>query len=286
MLSKELPKKENLNSCWWCGSAELTGEHKFKRKDLERLYGKGVDFKKLCISIIDYRSNKSPKKLQSAKSIYAQFEKSLCPECNNSKSQPFDLAYDRMIEYYLENEELIKSKKSIDFSKVYGEKWKEGKENLFRYIMKHIGCRLSEIGFIPFQQTIEYLDGFTQHKNLKIVIQIKPYNVLVQTLYKGPLIPISHKLNKKRITAVCGWFTVKNITFNYIYEWNVSDGFLGISSKVPIEIVDYSTLQNQSFRINPQTISTDFGNLIEMFEFFPFTANQDEIKIYNYLLRR
>ena len=282
MAIEELSKKGNMNSCWWCGSTELTGEHKFKRKDLERLYGKGIDFNKLEVSLIDYRSEKPPKKLQSAKSIHAQFEKSLCSQCNNAKSQPFDLAYDRIIEYYLKNEELIKSKKLIDFSNVYGENWKEEKENLLRYIMKHIGCRLSELGFTPFQSTIDYLNGITQHKHLKLIIQIKPYDAFVQTLYKGPLIPISHKLNRKKITAVCGWFTVKNISFNYIYEWNVMDSYLDISKKRSIEIVDYSALQNKSFSLNVQTLSTDFGRLIETLEFYPFRANQDEIKIYNY----
>jgi hypothetical protein len=283
MKSKEFLKKENPDSCWWCGATVLTGEHKFKKKDLERLYGKGEVFSKLGVSLIDYRSDKSPKKLQSARSIYAQFEKSLCQHCNNAKSQPFDFAYDCLIEYYLENEELIKSKRFIDFTCVYGENWEKEKENLLRYIMKHIGCRLSENCFIPFQSTIKYLNGNSQHKHLKVVIQIKPYNVLdIQTLFNGPLIPISHKLNKTKITAVCGWFTVKNITFNYIYEWNVLTNHLHFPNKTPIEVVDYSTLPKHSFHINKQTISTDFGNVIETLEFFPFTPEKDEIKIYNY----
>lgn len=283
MEPKEILKKKYQQSCWWCGSRELTGEHKFKKKDLERLYGKGTEFDKIGVSIIDYRSNKLAKKLQSSKSIFAQFEKSLCPQCNNSKSQPFDLAYDRLIEYYLKNEEEIKSEKYVDFFNIYGENWEEGKRNFSKYIMKHVGCRLSEAGLTPFESTIEYLDGFNQHNHLKIILQIKPFDILnISTLYKGPLIQISHEITKRSITSVCGWFTVKNITFNYIYEWDILGHYLNNSSKMPIEIVDYSTFLNRTFNLNIKNISTDFSKIIEALEFFPFIANRDEIKIYEY----
>jgi len=280
---KAFINKENQRSCWWCGATELTGEHKFKKKDLERLYGKGVDFRTSDVNLIDYRSNKTSKRLQSAKSIFAQFEKSLCPNCNNSKSQPFDLAYDTLIEYYFANQEQITRDKFIDLSQCYGENWLDKKESLSKYIIKHIGCRLSEHNYLPFESTIDYLNGADSINHVKIILQIKQYNALeIPTIFKGPFILISHLQDRSEITSVCSWFTVKNITFNYIYEWDISNNKSSNLSNLPIGIVDFSTFPKKSFTINTKNLPFDFAQLIEELEFFPFTANIDELNIYNY----
>ena len=282
MIPKKIIKKQNPESCWWCGCPDLSGEHKFKKKDLERLYGKEQDFKNLGISVINYRSNTVFKRLQSAKSDFAKFDKSLCSNCNNNRSQKFDLSYDELIEYYLRNEDEIKSTEEIDYSVVFGQSWKDKKINVERYLMKHIGCRLSDHGFLPFDSTIEFLNGCSQHKHLKIIIQIKPYDLQgITTLFKGPFIPISHSLNKQEITSFCGWFTMKNIAFNYIYEWNVSNQRLNISSKTPVETIDFSQIK-KSFIISSEAISFDFAKIIEELEYYPFKPKLDDLNLYYY----
>lgn len=272
--------------CWWCSQASLTGEHKFKKTDLDKIYGKGEVFKQLGISVIDYRSNTTPKKLQSSKSNFAKFEKSLCQNCNNAKSQKADFAYDKMIDYYLNNEGAIKNSGIIDFTKVYGTDWRLEKLNLYRYIMKHIGCRMFENNLRPFDGTIKYLDGDSNHNHLKVVIQIKPYNLLgIDTLYKSPFIPIVTNKILNDVFAVCGWFTMKNLSFNYLYEWNIDQEKSEESNSLCIDITDYSGFDS-IFEINETTMAKDYGRIIEALEFYPFIAQKEELEIYNYLKKK
>jgi len=36
-----LLEKADRTKCWWCGSSELTGEHKWKKTDIELIYPEG-----------------------------------------------------------------------------------------------------------------------------------------------------------------------------------------------------------------------------------------------------
>ncbi len=102
----------------------------------------------------------------------------------------------------------------------------------------------------------------------------------MKTLYKGPFIPIVSSLLKNDIYAICGWFTIKNFTINYLYEWDSNKNENKSSKILPIKITDYSKL-DASFKISLDSISEDYGNMIEKLEYFPYEPVKDDIKFYH-----
>ena len=106
-------------------------------------------------------------RLNSPKSKYAKFERSLCNKCNNEKSQPFDLDYDRFISYYKENEDEIFKHRGLNFQDVFGIHWEESVENLKKYYVKHIGCRLAQSEFEILPDMIDYLNDKSELLSIK-----------------------------------------------------------------------------------------------------------------------
>jgi hypothetical protein len=72
-----------------------------------------------------------------------RFAPTLCRRCNNQRSQPFDTAYDRFIEFALARRPGLVGSYRIDLAAVYGTAWAARADDLGRYFCKHIGCRLA-----------------------------------------------------------------------------------------------------------------------------------------------
>ena len=125
--------------CWWCRNEADSGEHKYKKSDLLREFGKGPyeGNEKLV-----RRISGEMRKIQGPKSVEAKFESNLCQRCNNDMSQPFDIEYDKFVQFIKNNEDDIIDKKQFRFSDIYGQNWQDGRLNLLRYYVKHICCRL------------------------------------------------------------------------------------------------------------------------------------------------
>ena len=148
--------------------------------------------------------------------------------------------------------------------------------------MKHVGCRMFENDLKPFDNTLKYLNGESANNHLKVIIQIKPYSLFgIDSLYKGPFISIVSDKLLNDVFAVCGWFTVKNLSFNYLYEWNINLENSISQNPLKIDVIDYSDFE-ESFEIRKETLAEDYGNIVEALEFYPFKAMQDEFKIYEY----
>lgn len=144
----------NEDTCWWCESAPADSrEHKLKRSDLVRQFGRGP-----YPELVSVRDGKS-RTIQGPNSTLAKFKATMCARCNNEHSQPFDLAYDQFTSYIHEHERHVLASRSVDLRAVYGEKWKDGRDGLLRYMTKHVGCRLSENGIEVPESLRRYLDG-------------------------------------------------------------------------------------------------------------------------------
>jgi hypothetical protein len=83
----------------------------------------------------------------------------LCGPCNNARSQPFDGAYDIFAGFIANNEDAILRTRQFRFSDVYGAGWRSARENLAKYYVKHIGCRLAQAGIKVERPVADYLDG-------------------------------------------------------------------------------------------------------------------------------
>lgn len=132
----------NDRLCWICETNIAdTAEHALKKSDIVRKYGKG-SYKNLGDKQPIHFKDGKITKLQGANSDVIKNPKDLCKQCNNSLTQPFDRAYDKFIEYIINNFESILESRFIDFEDIYGEDFPDQQTNLFKYFIKSFGCRI------------------------------------------------------------------------------------------------------------------------------------------------
>ena len=130
-------------TCWICGSTADTSEHKYKKRDLKRIYGTGpLNGQNPPIVI----KNGESKEILGLNSNLVKFQKNLCQKCNNEKTKPFDNTYDRFIEWVIKNKKLVTHKRFINFNWIYGENILEEQRNLFKYFVKSFGCYIASSG--------------------------------------------------------------------------------------------------------------------------------------------
>ena len=141
-----------ISACWMCGAPATTAEHRLKRADLARAYGKGPFFGDDCL--IHIRGDKTTR-LSSTKSKAVKYAKILCEYCNTTGSQPYDLAYDALINWLVVHEKDVLRNRFINFVDVYGSaNFEVDQRNLYKYFAKSFGCRISEAGHaVPIDVT-------------------------------------------------------------------------------------------------------------------------------------
>ncbi|NOQ25285.1 MAG: hypothetical protein GQ564_07975 [Bacteroidales bacterium] len=138
--------------CWWCGKPANSKEHRHKKSDIKHIFGNRFESEPVLI-----RGNHK-KTIQGPDSKLLKFEKVLCQNCNNSRSQPFDRSYDLFINYVLENYELILDKKNINLVNIVNSDTIGFKHNIFRYLTKIFCCRLATNNIIIEPKLVEFLN--------------------------------------------------------------------------------------------------------------------------------
>lgn len=160
--------------CWICEkNIADTAEHALKKADIVRTYGKG-SYHQLDNPPIHVKNDKLTK-LQGANSDVIKNPKDLCKHCNNTLTQPYDRAYDKFIEYVLNNSEQILERRFIDFEEVYGEDYASQQTYLFKYFIKSFGCRIYAIpDFVVPPDLVHILKNDLDHfqTGLKITMSI------------------------------------------------------------------------------------------------------------------
>ncbi len=162
--------------CWWCREREAdSSEHKFKRTDLIREHGRGELRGERTIVMY----GEGEREMRSTKNDALKFSSSLCAQCNNARSQPFDRAYDRFIELLFEREDEVIADRHLDLSTAFGPDWTEFGEDVLRYFVKHICCRLAETLTVNEEiavpaDAISFLDGGEAPPNLSCEMWIEP----------------------------------------------------------------------------------------------------------------
>lgn len=96
--------------------------------------------------------------LQSSNSKHVKYSLGLCANCNNSRTQPHDRAYDKFIEYVEKNSSTVLARRQINFEHVFGNTWRDDQANLFLYFAKAFGCRIADAGMKIPQDISELFD--------------------------------------------------------------------------------------------------------------------------------
>jgi len=157
------------NKCWWCESPDLSEEHKYKRTDLERGYFSASSEQKIVLCSLSDLTQKG-KIIQGPKSKTVKFKASLCQNCNNANSQPFDESYDKLIKFLKDNETNTLKAPSIKLANIYGENFGQQAQNLAKYFVKHLGCTLTDANISVPLNLIDFLNDKIELNNIELVI--------------------------------------------------------------------------------------------------------------------
>lgn len=154
---------ERISTCWWCGQAADSREHRVKASQLKRM------FRTSEFLVLDDTVGGRPTRQNGLKSKPILFDKVLCAQCNNSRSQPFDRAYDTFVDKVWDDPDYFRGRASLDMRDSFSSD-EEGSRILARYYMKNIGCRIAEIGFSVPSQIVEFMDGAPAMRNGVLVL--------------------------------------------------------------------------------------------------------------------
>ncbi len=242
---------EEDKKCWICGNIADSGEHSIKQTDMKTLFGNNAKQANLL-----YMEEEKVLPLQSFNSIYLK-HKVLCKDCNNNKTQPFDRAYEKFINYMNENREEIVYKRYIDFSKIYKNNWIDEQLNLFKYLVKSFGCRLSRFDDPVPSDMIDLFSKKTFQTKLRITFAI---NENILELYrtkkiKGGIGNSSIGVNQKYLDGIkeldddsyYGYIEYYDwLEIHYYYNHN-ADGSLGSSWIADNQFIYLGSSQDNTF---------------------------------------
>ncbi len=154
-----------MTNCWICGNIADSAEHKFKTSDLKKSLGKKINGFYISRNIIEINSYKDK---------VLKFPKVICINCNNNLTRSHDDAYDKFVEFCLENHEEILISRNINFEKIYGENWELEKLNLYRYYAKHAGCKIITANpKTDLKNLSEFIKGNTQVFDFILQFELK-----------------------------------------------------------------------------------------------------------------
>jgi hypothetical protein len=155
------PNLRNIQpgNCWWCGDPADSREHKLKRSDLVREFGPPPYYGARTLQRVSGAGSQS---VTGPGSAVFKFDPSLCARCNDTRSQPFDRAWDAFTNFLAKNEKMILATQHVDLRSVFGGTWLTQAADIARYLVKHLICRIvHELpGPIKLDAPLfEFLDG-------------------------------------------------------------------------------------------------------------------------------
>jgi hypothetical protein len=227
--------------CWWCGGVADSREHKFKRRDLDLAIGKGSWHGRIAAH--RRPGEESFSYPNSSRSNSLKFQPVLCSNCNSERSQPIDRAYDRFADYVRAYGRELYRTQCLDWGEVFDHDWELGRDNVTRYWVKHIACRLAELG-IPIEPAmVAFLDGAGPLTHLGLSMEIRESFAIAHcdSLARG------EPLHAMWIGDLLGWADRRTGQFEFAEgHWGIDAIFLVYKySPDPTASTNFSALVSQ-----------------------------------------
>jgi hypothetical protein len=202
-MSKHLPQ-----TCWICGDRADTREHRIKKADLVRSYGRGP-YKGPSAPVHVRNGVVTP--IQGPRAAVVKYSPSLCGPCNSTKTQDYDRAYDGFLSWVLANQEEVLYRRFVDFSEVYGADFEEAQRNLFKYFVKSLGCRIVDAGYSVPDDLVALLPEMFFRTALKLTFCVNETVLLLPEKTRSVFI------GKGNLIA---WPSKDNPATHIAYTWN------------------------------------------------------------------
>ncbi|MDI4638246.1 MULTISPECIES: hypothetical protein [Halomonadaceae] len=205
--------------CWMCGAHADSAEHKFKKTDLVRAHGKGPYKEDSALAHVVAGTQKL---IQGSNSASLKYQKNLCSRCNNAKSQPWDRAYDQLIDWVLSNEADVLRKRFIDFSQVFGRNFEDAQRNVYKYYAKSFGCRLVDAGHAVPADVVQIFDRSHFQTALRITFSVNEDVLILQKEDRDGFIGQSDMhawLERSRLEQVNGYQSNEHVSWFTAHFW-------------------------------------------------------------------
>lgn len=188
-----LARRDYRGACWWCGRPADSREHRFKKSDLVARFGPGSY---AATGGVVRGVESRLEDVQGPNSQAMKFAPSMCQQCNNARSQPFDRAYERFIQHVVASEDTILGSNAIDMRAVFGPAWRPDYCNFARYVVKHVACRLAHAKVEVSAGMLAFLDGAPRLPGFKMSFEIREDALATgpdaQGLWLGDLMYLGH----------------------------------------------------------------------------------------------
>lgn len=223
--------------CWWCGSTDLSAEHKYKASRVRRALQKDDSLHMIPLE-------EAPRAVRGRKMNALKFERNLCEDCNNSRSSAFDRSFTHLLRQ-LENIHLEENIfNTIDTSVLFPQEGIGGMRNVVRYVLKHAYCRLAPFGLYPGEDSLQFLSGQPDFRFGAFAVVHKSWVLdLKPRFYTGPLLGI----NGEGTTCVSSWFSEDDFSFHFAISRNkieASSKICQAGSNVPLPSLNFTPVFN------------------------------------------
>ncbi|NOY73800.1 MAG: hypothetical protein GXP14_15790 [Gammaproteobacteria bacterium] len=129
--------------CWICGGDAGTGEHRAKKTDLAMVF-KNVSQRTPLYEKSVLNGEEKIKEIGSLKSDKLKWQSKLCCECNNKKTQPFDMAWEKLSAHLQNNITNLNNRKKLKLQTVFPGTVEISMLNVHQYFLKVFGCIIQE----------------------------------------------------------------------------------------------------------------------------------------------
>ena len=153
--------------CWICGAAADSGEHRIKASDLRLVFGH-VSQKDPVYMHTALRRNRP---VGGIKSDTLKSPARLCGYCNNTRTQPYDRAWERFSAYLTNVRPRKRAHDRIDLEKVFPGAVAEQMLGVHLFFAKLFGCAIAEHSVpISLKTFSNALMGGVSHPNLYLKV--------------------------------------------------------------------------------------------------------------------
>ena len=141
-------------NCWICGNKAGSGEHLVKASDIQSRLGGVSPNNPIFIHTKEHRNRREA----GIKSRKLKFDVPMCAPCNNERTQPYDMAWERLSTYLCSRNPPIQYGDKIRLHRVFPGSVKSSMLDVHLFFVKGFGCKIVEgdapIDLKPFAKAL------------------------------------------------------------------------------------------------------------------------------------
>lgn len=156
-------------SCWICGAEATTREHRTKRSDLKSLLGERTQAAPFMLHS-DTSKNRIVGSLNADK---LKWSTPICADCNNRRTQPFDLAWEQLSSALRGHRPNLRSGMVVRTNRIFRTSTRNSLLMVHLFFAKQFGCYIADAGApIPLVTFSEAILNRKAHPNLYLIFKV------------------------------------------------------------------------------------------------------------------